>query len=108
MPIEIPLPNSVPLFELQIELDGVTYSLELRWNARAGAWFAHLRDAEGGVLVMGRRVVVDFPLFSRTQKAGAPPGQLVAVDTSGKQQDPVLDDLGARVRLIYVTEAELA
>lgn len=90
----------------QVLLDGREFVVELRWNERAGAWFMAVSDAEGLILA-GRRVVVDFPLLSRFASPRLPDGELFAIDTSGAGLDPGRDDLGSRVDLVYVEASEL-
>ncbi len=107
MSVVIPLRSDLPHFDLQVELEGTTYTLELRWNTRAEAWFLMVIDAQGETVIRsGLRVVADHPL--RLYEADRqPPGLLVAADTSGAGEDPGLHDLGARVQLFYFTAAEL-
>jgi hypothetical protein len=97
-------------FDLQATLDGVTYTLEFRWNVRLGAWFMNVLDAEGvNPCLLGVRVVVDYPLAQHLVDR-SPPGYLLALDTGaaeGEGQDPGFDDLGNRVQLWYIPEAEL-
>jgi hypothetical protein len=105
--IIIPLRSDLPYFDLEVELDGVTYGLELRWNTRAEGWFLTIFNPETEeVIRAGIRVVCDFPLRSY-EADRLPPGALVAVDTSGEATDPGYGDLGDRVQLLYFTAAEL-
>lgn len=96
-------------FDLQAELDGTTYTLEFRWNVRMGAWFMNVLDAEGDAAhLVGARCVADYALPARTSRT--PPGLFVFVDTGaaeGEGEDPGFDDLGSRVQLWYLPEAEL-
>lgn len=106
--IQIPInPNPPPHFSLQPELDGVTYTLVFDWNDRDGRWYATLADAEEQVLIPGRKVVPDFPLFARKRGPTLPTGQLIALDTSGAGLAPGLTDFGSRVLLLYIPAAEL-
>lgn len=106
--IPIPSPPS-PHHSLQVELDGVTYTLDIRWNERDLAWYVELQDAEEQRLVAPRKVVLGFPLFARFYTNPlVPKGQFMAVDTSNTDQEPTLADLGSRVQLVYVTAAEIA
>lgn len=97
-------------FDLQAVLDEVTYTLEFRWNVRLGAWFMNVLDVEGEIAhLIGVRVVVDYPLAQHLVDR-QPPGYFIALDTGaaeGEGQDPGFDDLGSRVQLWYVPEAEI-
>lgn len=120
MPRAIPLPAGLPHFELQARLDDITYTLEFRWNVRAAAWFLNILDADGAALYRaGARVVVDFPLALHGERAqldgdgkvivaGAPPGMLVVLDTTGRHTDPDFDAMGTTAQLLYYTAAEMA
>lgn len=101
----------LPYFDLQARLDDVTYTLSVRWNVRAAAWYLDIWDEQGVTLfAAGVRLVVNYPLCNYLT-GRQPPGALVAVDTSGQGIDPGLGDLGgssARVQLYYATAVELA
>lgn len=106
--VEIPIVPDLPHFDFQVELDAITYTLELRWNERDEAWYLSVLTAEEEPLLLGRKVVVGAPLWARFRTAGLPPGDVVAVDTQGTDTDPGLEDLGRRVRLIYTPFADAA
>lgn len=97
-------------FEQQAVLDDVTYTLEFRWNDRLSAWFMNVLDAEGVVShIVGLRCVADYAVPQHLVDR-SPPGLFVFVDTSaviGEGEDPGFDDLGSRVQLYYITEAEI-
>lgn len=114
MPLEIPLRSDLPLFDLQVTLEDRTYTLEFRWNTRERDWYMNLLTEEGDDIILGIKVVVDFPLGRRSRHPLRPPGAFIAVDTTGQKLDPQFDelrqvgDLGDRVSLLYFTGAELA
>jgi len=100
--VTIPIPESVDAASLSVDLDGVTYRLGFRWNARASAWFMSLATEDETPIASGIKVVADWPLLRGVRGGLRPPGELLAVDTSGQQTDPGRDDLGRRVELVYV------
>jgi hypothetical protein len=105
-PVIIPVDNS-PTRRTATTLDGINYVLVTRWDDRACAWFLDILDDNGAVLIAGRKVVCSWPLNgARTPTVGLPPGLLFAVDTSGAELDPLLDDLGTRVLLCYLGVGE--
>lgn len=99
--------DGTPDYRFRSELDGVTYTLELHWNARLEAWFLDVGDVDGNVLKHGIRVVVGWPLLFRAVDEDLPPGDLMAIDTSGQDAEAALNDLGGRVQLVYVEAADL-
>lgn len=120
MSIVIPLRGDLPFFDLGAELDGVTYTLQVRWNPRAAAFFLTVYDEPGENVLLGdARMVADYPLYSHRVDR-QPPGALVVVDTSGAGEDPSAEVLvdpdnnpsfvstfGSRHVLLYFSAAEL-
>ncbi len=99
----LPARPGVPHQRFFAELESVTYGFELRWNGRAESWKLDILDRDGNVLLAGKRVVIGFPLTIRAAyDRRLPPGQIIAIDTTGADAEPGLDDLGERVRLLYI------
>jgi hypothetical protein len=108
MPIEIPTRSDLLFYDLQHDLDGSTYTLELRWNVRGQAWFMKVLDAEGVNILQGDiKLVANFPLGAYTT-GRSPPGVFMLIDTSGNEEEAGETDLGSRHKLLYWTEAEIA
>src|SRR5579859_5325596 len=97
--------EAVPHYTFECELDGVTYSFDLAWNDRDGAWYMQIGDAQENLLVGSMRVVLGKIFAGRVQNPALPPGILVAKDTSGAEADPGLEDLGSRVQIVYYDAA---
>jgi hypothetical protein len=98
-------------------LDGVNVDLWLSFNTRDGRWYWSIYDtatpfdSDGGRLpiVGGIPLIVEWPFWRQFRYlTSLPPGDMIAVDTSGQHLDPGQDDLGNRVLLYYLTQAELA
>lgn len=93
----------------RVDLDGVTYSVRLHWLARAATWALDLSADDGTPLATGLALRANTPTTLHLRhRAGMPRGSFVVVDTSSALGDPTFDDLGSRVRLLYVTAAEVA
>lgn len=107
MPVTIPLRPDLLHYEMQVSLDETVYTLELQWSGREEAWYLNVRTEAGEPIYSGIKVVVDHPLGMRCRDVRFPPGMLVAHDTTGARQDPGIEDLGARVQLLYHEAAEL-
>jgi len=108
MAVYIPLRSDLTYFSLLVPLDGVNYTLQFRWNLRENAWYMDvLNEAGDTVLIGGIAIVVSYPLASQFT-GRSPPGIFAATDTTGENVDPGINDLGDRVKLFYVTAAELA
>ena len=106
--ISIALRPDLTHFSLQANLDSETFTLLIRWNARALGWFMDIFEEDGETLILaGVRLVANFPLgMYRADRR--PAGYLYAWDTTGVGIDPGLGELGDRVKLIYFTAADLA
>lgn len=98
---EIPVDSTVGHQTFEVELSGASYRIELRWNNRAQAWFISLYSGTGKPLLLGRRLVVNTNILRRHRTPEFPPGDLVAVDTTGSNADPGADEIGKRVKLLY-------
>lgn len=104
----MPTRTDLPHYSFSIELEGVTYGFEFRWNLRDSAWYFDISDSSGTPLITGRKVALGAPLLRRFVLPGLPPGELVAYDSSGKGQEAGIDELGARVLLLYWESSEFA
>lgn len=104
----IPCRPDLPHYDMQVVLDGVTYTLEFRWNTRESVWKMDLKTEDETPILSSVKVVVNFPLCARVASANRLPGKLVAFDTTNLQINPGFEDLGDRVTLLYLTETEYA
>lgn len=101
--LQIPIDSTVLSQVLEVDLGGVVYLLEVRWNEQLERYMLDVMDADGGALLMGRVLEVDRDLFDRHRNTSTlPDGQLIALDTSGLGESCGLYELGGRVKLIYV------
>lgn len=106
MAVTIPLDSALQLYDLQVELDNVTYGLRVVWNYRADQWAFSIFDAAGLPIAENIGLVVGVPLAKRIKDARMPPGTLIAFDSANKGADPGLTDLGTRTVLCYFPEGE--
>ena len=94
--------------EQRVVLEGVGYRIRLQWNARAATWMLDLLSETGDALATGLALRAGVPLTLHLRhRIGMPPGSFVLIDTSDSLGDPTFDDLGDRVRLIYLTSEDL-
>jgi len=107
MAVEIPLTTGLPHFDVQVPLEGRTYTFELKWSVREERWYLDVLTEEREQIYSGIALVLNFRLGFRCVDERWPPGALYAVDTSGAQLDARLDDLGERVKLVYFESSEL-
>lgn len=103
MAVEIPFIPSDPDYGFTTSLNGTAYTFDVLWNDRDAAWFFTLSDGEGDVIRAGIKVVLGVRLGDRSADPRWPAGVFFASDSSGQQADPGIDDLGARVRVIFLS-----
>src|SRR4051812_14418071 len=100
----LPSSSEADAFNFQVRLEGVIYDFTLRWNTRDDHWYADVADTDGNAIASGIKVVADWPLLKGLAQGTRPPGDVVALDSSGLG-DPGLQDLGERVLLLYKERA---
>lgn len=108
MAVVIPCQSSLVHYQMSIVLAARTFVLAFRFNTRNSSWYMAVSDEEENAIVAGIRIVVDWPLGFRTVDVRRPRGIFVALDTSGQQLDPGLNDLGNRVQLLFFEESDFA
>lgn len=108
--LEIPVRNDLDRYALTVTLDGTDYRFAFSHNTRDDHWYLSVDLTDGTALVSGAAIVADTPLLARW---GATPelpadGYLMAVDTTGESVEPAKEDLGDRVKLLWVPLEDLA
>lgn len=93
--------EAFPNYQLEAELDGVSFRMDLYFNSRQQTWFLNLRDANGVMLRAGIAVVSGFPLLQRMVQQTRPEGTLMAVPVSGEIDAATLEQLGLDVLMTY-------
>ena len=104
----IPVRSDLPAYDFQIELDGIQYTLGFAFNTRAGHWVMDISDAGGAPILMGLKVITGWLLTARFRLAGLPPGDFFVYDSSGKNEDPTIEDFGTQKILFYADAAEVS
>lgn len=95
----IPVQNTPQRFE--IELSGVTYVMENRYNSVAGYWELELSDAAGVPIVSAVPLLAGVNLLEGYP--GGPPGLLAVITDGDETADPTLNGLGVESKLYYLT-----
>ncbi len=97
-----------PAYSESVVLEGEPFRLSFIWNTRGEYWSMTISDKHGDVLLDGLKIVLGFELIEEYADGRLPPGALLAVDTTGTLERIGRDDLGAKVKLFYITSAEMA
>lgn len=101
MILEIPPAIDALSFVQETALDGTTYRLTFRWNAREGVWYLMVASIEDAVIAAPRKLVPGAFLLRHIVEGG-PRGLLLVVGTPGE------DDLGTGGVLVYMDENEIS
>jgi hypothetical protein len=98
----IPIDVTYPSVVQETTLDGITYRLLFRWNARAGHWYLTLRTLEDVEIMPSKRLVAGARLLRQVSSPTRPPGDLLVLAT------PTRSTLGNAAPLIYFDAASVA
>lgn len=103
-PVLVPVDTTLGFYSERVALDGISYILSFRYNARMDRWLLDVADSSGNPILYGCPILESWPVLSRFRGKipGLPQGPLVALDQSGTGQDPTEKTLGASVPLFYV------
>jgi hypothetical protein len=100
----IPTSPGVPYYVQKTRLDGRDYILRFSYNERIQRWYVGICDEEGTPLLLGLKLVANWPLLRHYRHdPRLPPGELMAVDLTNDGSPPTLNELGEgkRVELTY-------
>lgn len=88
---------------LRVTLDGAVFQLYVRYNSRAGMWRMDVQDDAGTTLAAGLSLRnAGMPATGCVLgQEGMPEGLLLAVPVTDAGTDANLEELGARVLLMY-------
>jgi hypothetical protein len=100
------LTDGVEAYDQRTQLEGVEYLFAFRYNLRRELWAFSIDALDGRPILTGQSVHVGIPLGRRAVRG--PPGVFVAVSETDDLASPTLHELGARVKLCYLTAAEVA
>ena len=95
-------------FRVRTRLDGTFYRLRFQWSPRFETWSMGIETDSGEAVLESARVVVGADIIGSQTQQGLPAGAIIPIDTSGKGVDPGRNDLGTRVKLVYMTESEVS
>lgn len=101
-PLEIPVSLDTPLYTERVTLEAVEYVFRFNWNDREGRWYVDVGDINETWIVVGVKLICNWPIFRRVMDLRMPPGVVMALDNSNLGgKPPGFYDLGRRVSLLY-------
>ncbi len=103
----IPFESGVPHQELEVTLAGVPNLVEARWNDQDRSFYLSVYEIDGTPIAVGLKVVLGVLLGRKSTHKFFKGRALFAVDNANTGEECRLDDLGGRITIIYLTEADL-
>lgn len=91
-----------------VDLDGIEFQLDFKFNARDDAWFMTILDVDDNPLRAGLKVVNEWLLLRLWVALVRPEGELLGVNLGDVPAPPTLNQLGSDVVLTYLDAAEIA
>jgi hypothetical protein len=107
MGVIVPVRQDLIEWVQRTRLDGLLYVLRFKWNARDQSWIVDILDESEAPIRTGIKIVEGFPLLRTIAVAGRPPGELAAIDPTGRDMEAAQETLGVDVLLAYLDAAEL-
>ena len=99
----IPTDSEFDSFDFSVDLDGVTYTIDMSFNRRANLWMTSLWDSERDNLILGQIPALSgISLFYNYANAEIPPGEMLFIDETGQGRNPDRDNLGTDIKMIYI------
>lgn len=99
--LKMPIRNDIPAYTLNIELEGIAYILEFRFNSRQNRWIFDISDSIKDPIVQGVPILIETDLFLKFKDSRLPPGGFIAIDQSGNRNQPDRLNFGNDVVLLY-------
>lgn len=100
------LNDGTEAYDFRVQLEGTDYIFQFRYNFRRELWTFSMVKLDGTYALTGQSVHVGIPLNRRA--VGGPPGVLIAISETDDISSPTLQELGERVKLMYLTADEVA
>jgi len=98
-----------PSFKEELTLDNIPYVLKFDWVSRGAFWLLSVYDREQNAILEGKKLVLNYEMFSQFTDRRLPPGRLYVVDSTYTNFEPLaqFDFLNERAYITYVDEAEV-
>ena len=95
----VPTTPGAPYHSQKTRLDGRDYVLRFAFNQREGRWRLSIFDDEEQPILLGLKLVANWPLLRHYHyDPRIPPGELMVLDLTGDRTPPGLDELGEGLR----------
>lgn len=101
----LPTSSSNYHYTQTLQLSGVNYQLELRYNTRMGRWILSVLDTVGQPIVQGIAMLSLRNLVGQYTTLAVPPGTLFCFNQVSPYQDPSLTSFLTDTSFVYADPA---
>ena len=106
--LELLTSTTFTFYTVDVDLDGVTFRLQFKFNDRDSAWYMSIFSTADVELRTGIKVVSDWTLLRLWQEIQLrPAGEMIATTQGDIARPALVDELGAEVVLTYLDEDEI-
>ena len=103
---ELPTRQDLANYELEVDMDEVTFRLRFKFNSRDEAWYMTVLSANGEILRAGIKVISEWLLLRLWQDFNVrPAGEIITINLATEVTKPGLEELGANTPLLYEGES---
>lgn len=100
--------RDLPRFRQTVRIENTLYNFEFAWNVVGKHWTVGLYTQENEPIILGEKMVLNFPLFFGAVDSRLPLGSFFVLDPAARQTfEPgrtAWDTNGENLRFVYVTE----
>lgn len=100
--IELPINSEYPSAVQTVNIANRTYRIAVHWNTRSAQWCLDLFTSGGEPLIIGQALRLNYDVLLGHTDPRLPQGHLLPIPTSNSVKRIGRDDLGDRVRLVFV------
>lgn len=101
---EIPVRNDLPSYSMDVDLNGSSFRLEFRFNARMKRWILDILDTQGNEILKGKPLLTGVPiLLSHYYNQSIPYGEFFLLDIKETFENcETMEDLGDRFKFYFL------
>jgi len=103
----IKVPPSTPEMDFFCAVGGATYKFHILWNDRDQSFYMDLAQSDGTPIFSSARMVLHAYIGRTANQPPTSQGVFMVIDTSGNLAEAGIDDLGARVQLVWIPQTSL-
>lgn len=107
--LEIPVTVELDRYSQTVAIEDVEYRFLFAYNTRMELWTLSVTTVDGDDLATGIPLVANSSLLGRWGGVDALPrdGQLMLVDISGEDREPLRESLGDSHRLLWIPDDDV-